>query len=482
MIIIMGDEQRVTTNRFGGEPEEWMDYRATIRALLGTKGLRKAMESAEIRAPVVEKKEGSKLLISPIKGTSNTKDEEETGGGAETKVDDPGGDKTNAKIYWWLLMTTKGGAKDIVMQYDDTSDGRAAWQALCGKYELDGSVQSAVLQGKLINDKLGDGEDPDAYFIRIEKARRQLKSLGMEITDAMLLGYALNAMPASYRELRVLIDNTSGLTYEDFKRRMRNHYRREIVSGVTQDSALTAGEFKGKCHRCGVIGHMKVNCPKKGKAKGNGGAKKGKADRFKGKCNFCGKEGHKEADCWAKKRDEGGAANAAPEEVEVSLAAMEKAFATLTDSWIVDSGCTSHLVSSAAMLRDVRNVTGDIIVANGESMAFTAMGKLEARTTGASGGQVKVILNVCWWCLPLVIAFCQSSGLPRMEDLCGLGLVAVPLISVKPAFLSVKMGNCTRWICILLKWVVSRRRLILLLWGAFGIGGWATVILRSRGS
>ena len=83
---------------------------------------------------------------------------------------------------------------------------------------------------------------------------------------------------------------------------MVEHFRFLIARGMMKESddkrdghetVLQAGDFKGKCYKCGQTGH-KANDPICPMYK-----KKGK-NKFKGLCNLCGKKGHKEKDCWEK--------------------------------------------------------------------------------------------------------------------------------------------------------------------------------------
>ena len=45
------------------------------------------------------------------------------------------------------------------------------------------------------------------------------------------------------------------------------------------------GTFKGKCRKCGQVGHKAKDC-------------KTEKKKFTGKCNWCQKQGHKEAQCY----------------------------------------------------------------------------------------------------------------------------------------------------------------------------------------
>ena len=78
------------------------------------------------------------------------------------------------------------------------------------------------------------------------------------------------------------------------------------------ETALFAGEFKGKCNNCGKYSHKAQDCRDK---KYNNNNRFNRNDRkpqgrenerkpFTGKCHYCIKDGHMAKNCFKKKRDE----------------------------------------------------------------------------------------------------------------------------------------------------------------------------------
>jgi len=75
----------------------------------------------------------------------------------------------------------------MIEAYEETRDGINAYKALAEKHEMVGPVKRASLQRQLNDDRLGDGEDPDAFCGRLESYRRQLGYLGKEFDHEFLL-------------------------------------------------------------------------------------------------------------------------------------------------------------------------------------------------------------------------------------------------------------------------------------------------------
>ena len=110
---------------------------------------------------------------------------------------------------------------------------------------------------------------------------------------------------------------------------------------------------------------------------------------------MCDQEGHKSFDCAERKRLQQQLANAAttfrsdgtdPKNVALISAVMsEKLCDHLAHHarqgelvWVVDSGCTAHMVGSEAGLADVKWGKGTVIVAGGQTLNSVGVGRIEA--------------------------------------------------------------------------------------------------------
>ena len=68
--------------------------------------------------------------------------------------------------------------------------------------------------------------------------RRTLKELGIDITDAMMLGIVMAKLPPRYHHVRDVLEMTEDLTYDALKERMRVIYRRDLTSGRRPNEVL----------------------------------------------------------------------------------------------------------------------------------------------------------------------------------------------------------------------------------------------------
>ena len=77
-----------------------------------------------------------------------------------------------------------------------------------------------------MNSVLRANEDPDNYFLRIERLARQLDDMGSEVSDIDLVGVVTRVLPESYSSTLPVIDSLTPPTYDGVKNILRHAYRR----------------------------------------------------------------------------------------------------------------------------------------------------------------------------------------------------------------------------------------------------------------
>ena len=418
--------ERVYVKSFSGkQPAEFSTFRTKFVAmcidkewdefLLADPEVRMGAQSSMGRA----EEEDSSLGFTPVssskkkKGGAIKQEGEPKGGGlamqstlAQEPAQGGGEDKINRKIYAKLAMWTEKPALDTVKKYERTMDGRAAWRDLVRQYELSGMPRRASEHAKLAVLKLHPAR-PVEFFTEYETITGNLADMGEVMNEDARLGTAMGKMTEEYATLRTVLEATEGLTYDLFKERVMAFYYRQQASTEARNAALAA-QFNGVCRECGEFGHMAYQCPQAsggggrggrgggrgGKHHGGRGAGRGGQGKFKGKCNHCRKPGHMERDCRQLKREQAQEANAA---IEVALAATERGRdpASRTDmgaTWVVDSGSTTHMVQSSDGLTDVRQVHGEVVVANNQVVQSTGVGRMAVILKDAAGRSVRATM------------------------------------------------------------------------------------------
>jgi hypothetical protein len=122
------------------------------------------------------------------------------------------------------------------------------------------------------------------------------------------------------------------------------------------EQALVFGQFKGKCHNCGKIGHKATNCY----------LKKEKQNMENNKqviCHYCKKPGHKKTDCFKLKRklqekgEEHGLANST---TDIILMSTLESSAFSGHTWVGESGTSGQYCNNDKGMLDVKSINEEI--------------------------------------------------------------------------------------------------------------------------
>lgn len=396
---------------FTGKPEDWLEFKRKLIAVLHIEKLRKTLATVRPAADA----EGRAAW-----------------------------DINNENIFYQLVLHTEGNAADLVWQFETGTDGKAAWEALLNRYEHSGSLGMAALHAALNDCKMGADEEPDVFFVRYDSIINRLRTLGDSISDKTALSMLLAKVPRIYQSV---MPTLRGLKEDDFKletvkEHLRDHYA-QFIRGTRRgkdDGGAKAlfthhhdggggGSNKKKgptnkkanprhknlhCHGCGELGHIKPNCPKGRGPSSNsktpsGSSKQGPlkgpvpGTSFGGACNLCGQSGHKASNCHAAKtalsRFSNDADNTADAESSGDFMAL-MANSQPCDSrpvshntWIVDSGCTSNMTNSRAAFNTFEPGEGRVIVAGGKVLKATGKGTVAGQARNSDGRLISLALS-----------------------------------------------------------------------------------------
>ena len=331
-----------------------------------------------------------------------------------------------------------------------------AWKNLTNKYKPRTVQSKAEKKLEFAQSKLSDWtKDPDEWLDELERIRADLEMMKSEISDEDFKIHVLNNLPKEYESIiEKLIPDISILDIGDMREELQAKYNRLMKynegSNNEEDQALVSNQgfkqFKGKCLKCGKIGHKAANCRS--------------GQKFNGNCHYCGKPGHRIAECRKKKREErngSSEANVAMEEVvllsgepkmnyfcqevkkhccqdvekykhrsktceindtmaqeEVVLMATNESNKFTKETWVGDTGATSHMTNSDKGLINAQTINEQIRVGNGKYMIATKKGRLPCTIKQTNGEdqqctlEVKVVPEL--WCNLFSITSAMKKG------------------------------------------------------------------------
>lgn len=228
-----------------------------------------------------------------------------------------------------------------------------------------------------------DDADVATFITELKNIAHELKSLGEEINENMIMSKILTALPENYRFFRSAWDSTPAA-----ERTMTNLTARllleEARSCTDKEEAVALRTEERKCYKCNRKGHLAYACTRVQDTKrGNVNNKKCFNCHKTGHvakdcrrdsasfCKICKKTNHSEKNCFFRQRKE----NLVGEENSnvVFLTNTEE-----TEEWIVDSGSTSHMTKNQTMLKEKYDTDVKIGVTNKEgAMTAKKIGKVK---------------------------------------------------------------------------------------------------------
>eukprot|EP00952_Eustigmatos_sp_NYUAD-ZCMA_P013374 53072-Eustigmatos_ZCMA.PRE.1 len=124
------------------------------------------------------------------------------------------------QIYNQLILHLHREPLCLVMQYQEprTSgdlmmDGVAAWKELVDKYEPKGNIGKMALLEEFDTITLGDTQDPDPVYIKLETARRRLLAMGEQISESTMMHKFIKRLPPTYDGIQHILRYDDALTW-----------------------------------------------------------------------------------------------------------------------------------------------------------------------------------------------------------------------------------------------------------------------------
>jgi hypothetical protein len=329
----------------------------------------------------------------------------------------------------WAYLTMALQTEGLIALINSTKDTAwptgVAWKAikkLKEKYQPKDFVSKVELRRKLNAVYMKDNENPSVLFEKIASIKNAFAMNGHNIQEDELLATVMEKAPKSYSgilatETRI---QANALTLQNLEDAMDAEFRirysgneSDTKNKGTELSLMVNDNFKGKCYKCGEVGHRAADCTKR-EADGYNGRKK-----FKGKCNNCGKYGHKKEDCWEldknkSKRPDGYKVKSTTETGMTganSGLSTDEEFMLLTNStnnkefltgerlledpnlFIGDTGGTCDMTAHIIGLQNVQEAkkSDDSTDASGNTMRATKIGKVRGKICDKFGKEVQSV-------------------------------------------------------------------------------------------
>jgi Reverse transcriptase (RNA-dependent DNA polymerase)/gag-polypeptide of LTR copia-type/Zinc knuckle len=301
--------------------------------------------------------------------------------------------KENRESHNLIAMSCSGIPLGLVRRAK--GDVRDAIRRLDKKYAKKSTANLMGLLKQFTSCKLeSTSSDPEAWFVELDRINAKLQSIDESYAkkDYEMKAHLLGNLPEGYEDVETKLQGQEDkLEVEDIEEEISNKWQRTFKKAADKKAGDKTGrtnvamfadgktnvavknarntkfsnQFKGRCRKCGKVGHKKADC---------------RSDKT-GVCFECGKEGHFARDCPTK----GNAGNRNPPTAgtgmfvgmfecnQCSVPPSEK------NMWLLDSGASTHVVTSAEGLLYPSSSNESVRVGNGAALRATKQGTLQLK-------------------------------------------------------------------------------------------------------
>lgn len=284
-------------------------------------------------------------------------------------------------------------------------------------YLKESTALQILCRNRLENVKLKDFTDVTSFFDEFEKAINELKAAGGKISEQEKLRYMLKALPPSYSYvgdlIDVLPDKEKTVDYLKSKIKLKSLKEKNNKEGDQPNSNAFSTDMRGKCFTCGKPGHKQIECQRgsiqQGRGRGHGlgqnrgiyhynqrGYQRGSYNR--GRSSNRGTP----SSSWNHQGQHSANSNVFITEVNVSQTNCEKNKVNRENkiNWILDSGCTDHIVNDDTIFDEFVILTKpiDVKLGDGRILNATKIGNIKT-TFQIYGKDSEIVLYIMYFML-----------------------------------------------------------------------------------
>ena len=117
-------------------------------------------------------------------------------------------ERANQDLYAMLFLLTENPSSLLVFKHEDeagtTGDEQNTLQELVSKYNKVTDEVIRAKMDKLVNSNMGQGEDPDSYFMENTLARSEGEKMGEMISDRRFKDICVQEFTAEYKDIKMM--------------------------------------------------------------------------------------------------------------------------------------------------------------------------------------------------------------------------------------------------------------------------------------
>ena len=275
-------------------------------------------------------------------------------------------------LIWCELVQFLDKESLVMLRHECKNDGPKAWLELKNRFKSAEKPRIMTLMTRLTSLKLGSDETMEAYLNRAREIAYNLQEVNEPVSDTMLSSLVLRGLPDKYSSF-VTVQNFSTADFAETRRKLQtfadNLESQRQFDNPHQSSAPTFAMYG----HGGPSNRGRGNWQGRGQARGSGRGYSGnrgggRGQGFKGKCHNCGQVGHMKAQCTEPPRS-------APVSVHVTTEETCLSASSECLKFVVDSGCTDHMFNRREYFIEYTPTEGAASTRNANGSLSTIAGR-----------------------------------------------------------------------------------------------------------
>lgn len=233
------------------------------------------------------------------------------------------------------------------------------WDKLKSIYEQKSQVSIHLLQQRFFSLELKG--DVAQFISQLEEIKGNLKQLGEEISEKMVMTKILMSLPDNLKHFVSAWESTDS----------NNQNLKELTSRLL----IEEERIKGSEQSVALASNSQTNT---NSSHNNYEINKHKNKTRNKRCNYCKKPGHLISECWFKKKRDAEKENPKPSNAFINSVALTGESTFILTDWCMDTGASDHMCYNRTLFSNIDcSVKKLVKMGNGSIVTVAGMGQVE---------------------------------------------------------------------------------------------------------
>ena len=299
-----------------------------------------------------------------------------------------------------LLVQALDNKSLLLLEDDCEGNGCKSWKTLQDNYSNKSEARIMSLWERLNNVKCKSPQEMSDYVLKVEMIAREIKASGAILDERFIVSATLKGLPTEYKYLDFMqVSSGEPLTFAKVKRFLLQQADSDKLNEVKEEQALITKNYNkhfnkrhsqnksypdndrkannSQCYFCKKTGHIRKHC----------------YIRQGWTCESCGIKGHSKQECNKKGKCNENFRKNPEKNNQIYGLCVTKDNWDKENCFVIDSGCSKHMVKDRAMFETFDSYSNSVKIANGMDMEVKGKGIVKAMVRDKMNNLIQINLE-----------------------------------------------------------------------------------------